>query len=272
MRQNAKRKRASAACPRCRVSKTRCSEYRPCSKCKKLGVADTCNSIACFPAVDQQGISATVYPNPGVLLNCDTADFDKHKKSTNGPNNFVESARSTANRASNGISLAMTPALPPMSCRACSKPASAITIDGPFSTSLYQSPSPDLQGFSHLTERFPNLMAAPQSHRRYPMEDQATLEMLRRGLHSDPLQASSQFIQPAIHPMLQAQLPPQVQYPNSSLAPQLSSISLPHAISALLGRAAGPVPTPQPESDALRLILALAAAAAPLAGPPPPRF
>ena len=42
VRQNAKRKRTAVACTRCKSSKTKCSDYRPCSKCKKAGASDSC--------------------------------------------------------------------------------------------------------------------------------------------------------------------------------------------------------------------------------------
>jgi hypothetical protein len=41
-RRNAERKRASVACARCKAGKTKCSDYRPCKKCKSSNVADGC--------------------------------------------------------------------------------------------------------------------------------------------------------------------------------------------------------------------------------------
>jgi hypothetical protein len=41
-RRHAKRKRVSVACTRCKSAKTKCSDYRPCSQCKKSFLADSC--------------------------------------------------------------------------------------------------------------------------------------------------------------------------------------------------------------------------------------
>ncbi len=38
VRRLAQRQRAAVACARCRLSKTRCTEYRPCKKCARLNV------------------------------------------------------------------------------------------------------------------------------------------------------------------------------------------------------------------------------------------
>ncbi len=41
-RQNAKRKRTSIACARCKAGKTKCSEYRPCKQCIVQNDAISC--------------------------------------------------------------------------------------------------------------------------------------------------------------------------------------------------------------------------------------
>jgi hypothetical protein len=41
-RRNAERKRASVACARCKAGKTKCSDYRPCKKCKNSNVMREC--------------------------------------------------------------------------------------------------------------------------------------------------------------------------------------------------------------------------------------
>ena len=41
-RRNAERKRASVACARCKAGKTKCSDYRPCKKCKHSNLAEDC--------------------------------------------------------------------------------------------------------------------------------------------------------------------------------------------------------------------------------------
>jgi hypothetical protein len=41
-RRNAERKRTSVACARCKAGKTKCSDYRPCKKCKFLNMAGEC--------------------------------------------------------------------------------------------------------------------------------------------------------------------------------------------------------------------------------------
>ena len=41
-RRNAKRTRASKACVRCKSSKTQCSDYRPCKRCKNTGLGGSC--------------------------------------------------------------------------------------------------------------------------------------------------------------------------------------------------------------------------------------
>jgi hypothetical protein len=41
-RRNAERKRASVACIRCKAAKTKCSDYRPCKKCKYSNMAGGC--------------------------------------------------------------------------------------------------------------------------------------------------------------------------------------------------------------------------------------
>ena len=41
-RRNAERKRASIACARCKAGKTKCSDYRPCKKCKYSNMASGC--------------------------------------------------------------------------------------------------------------------------------------------------------------------------------------------------------------------------------------
>jgi hypothetical protein len=71
VRQNAKRKRTSVACTRCKGSKTRCSEYRPCSKCKIFGAADSCNdgdSVYRIPDMLSPGISTSTSTCPTVQL------------------------------------------------------------------------------------------------------------------------------------------------------------------------------------------------------------
>jgi hypothetical protein len=41
-RRNAERKRTSVACARCKVGKTKCSDYRPCKKCKQINAGGAC--------------------------------------------------------------------------------------------------------------------------------------------------------------------------------------------------------------------------------------
>ncbi len=41
-RRMAQRSRAAAACLPCKTSKARCSDYRPCARCKKTGGTDIC--------------------------------------------------------------------------------------------------------------------------------------------------------------------------------------------------------------------------------------
>ena len=41
-RQNAKRKRSSSACIPCKMAKVKCNDYRPCSRCCKLGAQRGC--------------------------------------------------------------------------------------------------------------------------------------------------------------------------------------------------------------------------------------
>jgi hypothetical protein len=64
-RQYAKKKRASVACSRCKNAKTRCSDYRPCSRCKKSGVVDSCtnsdSSVDHSPDMDFTGVSHSAF-------------------------------------------------------------------------------------------------------------------------------------------------------------------------------------------------------------------
>ena len=44
-RRMAQRSRASTACIRCKSNKVRCSDYRPCSRCRKAGATSTCMDL-----------------------------------------------------------------------------------------------------------------------------------------------------------------------------------------------------------------------------------
>jgi hypothetical protein len=45
-RRNAERKRVSVACARCKIGKTKCSDYRPCKKCKHSNVTGLCVEVS----------------------------------------------------------------------------------------------------------------------------------------------------------------------------------------------------------------------------------
>ena len=274
-RQSAKRKRASAACTRCKGSKTKCSEYRPCSKCKKSGLTDTCtdgDSIYRIPAANCPEIQAEISPsNSQPFRGDETLYFEKQDNSRKITENGGASWNTTNHLTATCLSSEITTSLHHIPG---AKAATVVAINGPVGASASNLKF-------HCAARIPSMLDSrvPATHAnlRYIMQDQASDRTLHRRHQSDLL--SAQIIRPAPHPMLQAQILLrsilQAQQPNfPSPSNQLTSASLPHAVSALLSPAAGPFPSPQPDSDTLRLILALrvAAAAAPLARPPPPRF
>ena len=61
-RRNAKRTRASKACVRCKSSKTQCSDYRPCKRCKNTGLGGSCIDKDADESVAYQFENA--YPSP----------------------------------------------------------------------------------------------------------------------------------------------------------------------------------------------------------------
>ena len=63
-RRNAKRTRASKACVRCKSSKTQCSDYRPCKRCKNTGLGGICIDKDADESVAYQFVSACPTPSP----------------------------------------------------------------------------------------------------------------------------------------------------------------------------------------------------------------
>jgi hypothetical protein len=61
-RQNAKRKRTFVACARCKRTKTKCSDYRPCNKCKKSGADCTNSDDVRIPEYHASDFSASTSP------------------------------------------------------------------------------------------------------------------------------------------------------------------------------------------------------------------
>jgi hypothetical protein len=61
-RRNAERKRSSVACAPCKAGKTKCSDYRPCKKCKVLNVIGRCVNVD-FKARQSEDISSSVIPS-----------------------------------------------------------------------------------------------------------------------------------------------------------------------------------------------------------------
>jgi hypothetical protein len=47
-RQLAKRRRSSAACDTCRMSKTKCNDFRPCTRCTRIGRTESCVTVSSF--------------------------------------------------------------------------------------------------------------------------------------------------------------------------------------------------------------------------------
>ena len=63
-RRNAKRTRASKACVRCRSSKTQCSDYRPCKRCKNTGLGRSCIENDTDECVAYQFVNPCPTPSP----------------------------------------------------------------------------------------------------------------------------------------------------------------------------------------------------------------
>ena len=272
-RQIAKRKRTSVACTRCKSSKTRCSEFRPCSKCKRSGAADSCSDDGSVVR-DIAEISASDPSSPSVVPSRDGGVYVKQETSASCPYTITEQLGSThyssqsAQSQSTCISsanISVDQHMPGFGSKAF-----AGATFGPFGRSLYQSSNWDSQ-FAAPTPEMSEFYVPPQQpHIGHMARGEAMEEMLRRGLQPDLLraQAFQTASSPLSHqltniphaPFLQPSWPP----PSTPPTPDF----LPNAISALLRGAQGAGPAPQP--DALRLILALAAATAagPLAGPP----
>ena len=63
-RRIAMRTRASVACSRCKLSKSKCNDYRPCKRCKRSGQQDLCGGrqdIKSFE-LDEEGASKIACP------------------------------------------------------------------------------------------------------------------------------------------------------------------------------------------------------------------
>ena len=63
-RRNAKRTRASKACVRCKSSKTQCSDYRPCKRCKNTGLGGSCIDKDADECVAYQFVNPCPTPSP----------------------------------------------------------------------------------------------------------------------------------------------------------------------------------------------------------------
>ena len=101
-RRNAKRTRASKACVRCKSSKTQCSDYRPCKRCKNTGLGGSCidkdadESVAYQfrnpcpnPSPVREMISITHEPNATSL---GTKDYNQESSQRNKPESVPYSA------------------------------------------------------------------------------------------------------------------------------------------------------------------------------------
>ena len=63
-RRMAQRSRAATACLPCKANKSRCSDYRPCARCKKIG------TIVCTNPQPESIAEIEARPNEGATSNC----------------------------------------------------------------------------------------------------------------------------------------------------------------------------------------------------------
>ena len=65
-RRSAKRTRAALACSRCKVSKSKCSDYRPCGRCTRAGQASLClganNNVSTYKPQDVSSAGTCISP------------------------------------------------------------------------------------------------------------------------------------------------------------------------------------------------------------------
>jgi hypothetical protein len=80
LRRLAKRSRAEAACQLCKASKLRCSDYRPCARCKKVG-ANSCMDLTASATSVPHAIRGTSSSNRSCTLTSRIADCSSRDSS-----------------------------------------------------------------------------------------------------------------------------------------------------------------------------------------------
>ena len=296
-RQYAKRKRVAVACTRCKGAKTRCSDYRPCSQCKKSCLADSCDGDSSVyhsqysPGKDFMVFSPSTPSRPTDMRGNDAVAFPQQETfgdrtaellQTMGAKclshvnkSVVQNLPPSVSAESNGISEAPacdSAMITPAHCGNMVQ-ARAAQLEQPnfiqaHCGNMVQARAAQLEQSSFIPAHFGNMVQA-----RIQTADE---------LHQTILHFAHSIRTPSNLMMLQAQsfqpLPTTPYAPRIHPAwpsPWLLPTPAPPPYSAAALHIYGAPQGTTPQTDALRLMLAALAAkagAAPLVTPPPLRF